>query len=214
MVPVNPHSRTTLVLDRSYQPYAFFTARAAVRHMINKRVKGIDSAGNAVSWDGSDIDEYPGRESTYSWLTGVNLHNDQPCLRSAPNGETGEETQWPVPTIVVCTHHFGFHSKRGQFTSLRAIYNVYKGICQYCLQKIPFTIATKDHVYPTSKGGTNDHFNLVLACRDCNSAKDNIFPYFDVNGKEVSSRSIPKYGVQVPEDMGVREEWRPYLYMH
>ena len=105
MIPVNPHSRTTLVLDRNYQPYAFFTARAAVRHMINRRVKGIDSAGNTVSWDGSDIKEYPGKESTYSWLTGVNLHNDQPCLRSAPDNETGKETQWPVPTIVVCTHH-------------------------------------------------------------------------------------------------------------
>ena len=215
MIPVNPHSRTTLVLDRNYQPYAFFTARAAVRHMINRRVKGIDSAGNTVSWDGSDIKEYPGKESTYSWLTGVNLHNDQPCLRSARNNETGEETQWPVPTIVVCTHHFAFHAQKGQHnTSLRSLYNIYKGVCQYCLQKIPFTIATKDHVYPKSKGGTNDNFNLVLACSDCNSAKNNIFPYFDANGKEVSARSNIKYGVQVPVDMGIREEWRPYLYMH
>jgi hypothetical protein len=69
-------------------------------------------------------------------------------------------------------------------------------------------------VHPKSKGGTNDGFNLVLACRDCNAAKDNIFPYFDINGKEVVPKNRVQIGVQIPEDMGIREEWKPYLFMH
>ncbi len=31
--------------------------------------------------------------------------------------------------------------------------------------------ATIDHVIPSSKGGSNDETNLVLACSDCNNEK-------------------------------------------
>ena len=36
--------------------------------------------------------------------------------------------------------------------------------------------ATVDHFVPLSKGGRNARFNRVLACFDCNMAKDNIDP--------------------------------------
>jgi 5-methylcytosine-specific restriction endonuclease McrA len=34
-----------------------------------------------------------------------------------------------------------------------------------------FGTATVDHVTPLSKGGTNDPWNMVLSCHDCNEAK-------------------------------------------
>ena len=209
LTPVDAAARTTLVLDGSYQAYAFFTARAAMRHMMNGRAHGIDASGNTIPWDGREEDD------GYSWAKNtIELFDNHPCLRSAPDRITGAEKQWAIPTIVVCTTHFGHTVRRGQQTSLRSLYSIYKGTCQYCLKKIPFCVATKDHVHPKSKGGTNDGFNLVLACRDCNAAKDNIFPYFDINGKEVIPKNRVQIGIQVPEDMGIREEWKPYLFMH
>ena len=44
--------------------------------------------------------------------------------------------------------------------------------CFYC-KKTPKEAGrlTSDHVVPKSKGGSNDRYNQVLACRACNTAK-------------------------------------------
>jgi 5-methylcytosine-specific restriction endonuclease McrA len=214
MIPVDPNARTTLVLNRSYQAYAFFSARAAIRHMMNGRVKGIDADGNAVSWLGNDVENFPGNPSTFSWSNGaVSLFDDQPCLRSAPNSLTGEETQWPVPTVVVCTRYFGYRVKKNQCVNVRTLYKFYQGTCQYCLNKIPLSHATKDHVFPKSKGGSNDDFNLVLACKKCNSEKDDIFPYYNAEGQEIKPKMLNSFTVQIPDESKIREEWKPFLYV-
>jgi 5-methylcytosine-specific restriction endonuclease McrA len=214
MTPVDPHDRTTLVLNRNYQTTGkFFTARAAIRNLINGRVKGLDAAGNCVSWTGADVENIEGSPSSLSWLEQtVELYPDQPCLRSAPNAESGLETRWAVPTVVVCTHHFGYHGHKGQSVSLKMLYKMYRGVCQYCLEKIPMMDATKDHVYPKSMGGSNDDFNVVLACKNCNADKADAFPYLNVNGQQVKPRSIhSKVWNHIP-DLTLREEWKPFLF--
>lgn len=46
------------------------------------------------------------------------------------------------------------------------------GICWYCgVQTNPFRDFACDHVIPVVSGGTNDLYNLVPACRRCNSQK-------------------------------------------
>jgi len=46
--------------------------------------------------------------------------------------------------------------------------------CQYCGGTPPKAVLHIDHIHPVSKGGTNDHDNLVTACQACNSGKSNI----------------------------------------
>lgn len=49
--------------------------------------------------------------------------------------------------------------------------------CGYCGKDYPQhrRILTRDHIIPSSKGGSNDWLNLVTACRRCNSFKaDNL----------------------------------------
>jgi len=44
--------------------------------------------------------------------------------------------------------------------------------CRYCGRTPADNVTlTIDHVYPKSKGGQEDKFNLVTACRECNSHK-------------------------------------------
>ena len=43
--------------------------------------------------------------------------------------------------------------------------------CQYCGLSAPGVILEIDHLEPVSKGGTNDMFNLITACFDCNRGK-------------------------------------------
>jgi hypothetical protein len=46
-----------------------------------------------------------------------------------------------------------------------------KFTCRYCGRKSPEVILEVDHIFPVSKGGTNDPANLVSSCYDCNRGK-------------------------------------------
>jgi 5-methylcytosine-specific restriction endonuclease McrA len=48
--------------------------------------------------------------------------------------------------------------------------------CVYCGTSLGLDIATLDHVYPLSRGGTHDPGNLVAACQGCNQLKGSLLP--------------------------------------
>ena len=48
--------------------------------------------------------------------------------------------------------------------------------CLYCGSKFTRADLTRDHVLPTSRGGTDRWENVVAACRRCNWQKDNRTP--------------------------------------
>ena len=48
--------------------------------------------------------------------------------------------------------------------------------CLYCGQQSARTDLTRDHVLPTSRGGTDRWENVVAACKRCNWQKDNQTP--------------------------------------
>lgn len=48
--------------------------------------------------------------------------------------------------------------------------------CLYCGGKFPRGGLTRDHVLPTSRGGTDRWENVVAACKRCNWQKDNRTP--------------------------------------
>jgi hypothetical protein len=52
---------------------------------------------------------------------------------------------------------------------VRKQYANQKGKCYYCHEKL--TAYHIDHVIPLSRGGTNDAFNIVIACPACNMHK-------------------------------------------
>jgi len=188
---VDPADRTTLLLTRVYQPLAIITARACAHHFIRGRVKGVDANGNTFTWEDDD------------YMADV---KDQPVMRSAHRVHK-------IPTIVICTSTFVKRgSKRDPFVSTRTIYRLYKGVCQYCLEKIPYSQATKDHVVPKSVGGTNHDYNIVLACKRCNGLKDNKFPYRNVQGEVVRARPVDHLTLQLSNMTSIREEWKPFLY--
>ncbi len=43
--------------------------------------------------------------------------------------------------------------------------------CQYCGKSAPSVVLEVDHIDPVSKGGSNDIFNLITSCFDCNRGK-------------------------------------------
>ena len=84
-------------------------------------------------------------------------------------------THWP--SVVV---HNSFIPRRrgtGQETfSPDKLYIRDMGKCRYCKKNVSRKESTWDHYVPTSKGGDNSWTNAVLACKDCNTLKDNLMP--------------------------------------
>ena len=46
--------------------------------------------------------------------------------------------------------------------------------CRYCGRSAPSVVLHVDHIFPRSKGGTNDPANLTTACADCNQGKSDL----------------------------------------
>ncbi len=65
----------------------------------------------------------------------------------------------------------GKHSAR----ELEKILKIQNGRCLYCNKDLTTGCRpSKDHLLPVTKGGSDFAFNIVLACRNCNSRRGNI----------------------------------------
>jgi len=62
--------------------------------------------------------------------------------------------------------------------------------CRYCGARVPDAQLVVDHLIPIKAGGTDDYFNLVAACFDCNSGK---------SGRKLDDDSIERQQVQIAE---------------
>ena len=71
----------------------------------------------------------------------------------------------PKPKIVTPTKTWGYLKARFEFLKK------FNFTCQYCGRKAPEVAFHIDHIFPKSKGGTNDINNLTLACDACNLGK-------------------------------------------
>jgi len=195
MIATSPNKKTALVLTAAFQPLGFFNARSTIRNMIVGGVKAVDADGNIYGWE--------------DWLARPDMPEDIPSLRSA-------KMEFPVPTIVVIPGFFGsFKNQRRTQTrtsTLKQIYNLYGGVCQYCKREIKYSAATKDHAMPRSKGGVNYDSNIVLACKKCNNKKAAKFPYFSIDGEEVRPKILNDVEFTLLADkIPVREEWKAFL---
>lgn len=187
MNTVSCDTKTTLLLNNAWQPINAITARAAFVHLLKGRVTAIDKNGGVFN-------------SLSSWNTLAQYHDDQPVLRSS-------KTTWPIPTIIVVTSRFFRRPKKKKFT-LFDLAKINDHTCQYCLQKYKLADLTIDHIIPKSKGGTDDHENRVLACRQCNSKKSSHIPWFDANGNIPIAPEIPHIFLNCSK---IREEWMYFL---
>jgi len=73
--------------------------------------------------------------------------------------------------------------------------------CQYCSAKPPKVPLEIDHIIPVIKGGTNDDYNLITACFDCNRGK----------GKHSLENSMPTQDEQIERLKEAHSQYKIYL---
>ena len=185
-------TKVTLVLNRNMMAVGVFTARNTIRQLITGGAMALDINYERYDWE--DYQDY------------APLLDDQPILCSA-------HSEWKVPTVIFLKNYGNMPTIRKKALTRRQLFSMYGGVCQYCLKKIDFKDCTKDHVYPKARGGTNDDFNFVLACKACNSHKSDTYPFRDKNNKEVKPKTVTQL-IMTFNHLGVkhRAEWDPFMF--
>jgi len=183
---------TTLLLDASFLPYSFLTAKSTFLHLVKNNIKCFDAEGNII-------------ESNYEWFDGnVPLYDDQPFLRS-------KNKTWFLPTIAVVKTRFYVNKKRLPRTlSLQKLCVLFDYTCQICYEKFPKQDLTIEHIYPRSKGGNTNIENISLSCSNCNQKKRDIYPFYNVKGKKINTIPLP-LPVIPKSGVGIREEWEKFF---
>ena len=59
--------------------------------------------------------------------------------------------------------------------SLDKLYELAKGICFVCKRKVARAVASREHIIPTSLGGTDHPDNLSISHKKCNNKRGNGF---------------------------------------
>jgi hypothetical protein len=78
--------------------------------------------------------------------------------------------------------------------------------CQYCGRDSPEIVLEIDHIEPKSKGGTDDIFNLITSCYDCNRGK-RYTKLTDKNEIKKQKEELKKLNKR-KEQLGLLLKWR------
>tara|TARA_R110000765_G_scaffold50736_1_gene102948 strand:- start:2586 stop:3209 length:624 start_codon:yes stop_codon:yes gene_type:complete len=206
---MNPNKITTLALNPSWQPHGWYSAGDTMRLLMKNAVRGFDADGSLAGWEPCKAGGYP-----LSWRDRtVRPYTDAPRLHS---GGCHEVIEWKLPTITLIrpqASHLDVNTKHVSPNSVKGVWELYKHTCAFCEKIIPLEDATRDHWFPTSKGGENDIYNMVLACKKCNNKKGDTFPFFNKYGVEPKIRIPLRGGVNLPSNLTMREEWKQFCYI-
>jgi 5-methylcytosine-specific restriction endonuclease McrA len=135
-------------------------------------VLALNKQGNPIGW--YDYEEYVKQKSKDNIL--YSLGSYEITLHGGTNARTGERSKLTIDSIVAVDNDINPFSFRTHDPALSktALYERDRGICSYCLLKLPERYATIDHIVPTSRGGQNTWMNCTLSCKPCNARKDNL----------------------------------------
>ena len=176
--------REVLKLNKAHQPVGFFTPKkvfiALANYLVDWRKEYIlDSKGNKIrKMLAYDIVYHQNDDGTYDFDKLIDMRLvDWTEWITLPVRSYDLSVHTPnfvvrVPRVVMSMMSEDM-PKTSYNTSLGSIYELYGGVCQYSKKKIPKHRASRDHVKPRDRGGSNEIDNIVLADKDINSKKGN-----------------------------------------
>lgn len=193
---IDGKDRVVLILSHFWTPINITTAKEGIRKLIScgSKLNDIQSV-HALSFSGEPLyweDWINSERATY--------YKDQPFLSSC-------NRLYPVPTILLTTSKWVYKSKNPP--NLRYLYQRYQGICQICGEHFDMKDMTIEHVYPKSKGGTKEDFNVTMTCQPCNCKKGTLYPYKNYKGENLKGFKPWHFFHAFQKE---RNEWQPFLF--
>jgi hypothetical protein len=134
---------------------------------MESKILRLNLAGQPIEW--------------LSWKECVNLYARElvtwslgGVVRRAHGGRsrlTGEQTFIDLPAIVACDGERIAPMRIDPPLTNPGLFFRDNCQCLYCGEYFPFSELSRDHVYPTSRGGLDKWENVVAACKRCNQRK-------------------------------------------
>ena len=139
---------------------------------MNHAILKLDAGGLPVSW--------------VNWKTAVTLYARDRIVWEAGksrfringgiNAASGHRSGFEIGSIIAVADKSKRFEKGVPMLTNRTLFLRDKNICLYCGHEFTYSKLTRDHVFPTSRGGANIWENCVTACRGCNQRKENRTP--------------------------------------
>jgi len=157
-----------LTLNRLWTPVGVHLVSKTICDLITKVVKAMDIV-YALNEDGSpnfDEVEYVNPVDWDTWIT-LPVRTWDLCIHSS-------KMTIRVPTVVITNKYSKVHEKKFKGKpSKEALFIRDNGLDAYTGKELEFHEATKDHVLPLSRGGTDTYDNVVLTTKKINNSKGN-----------------------------------------
>ncbi len=158
--------RSTLVLNRNWQPVNVATVARALVMVWNDTARVVD----------------PADYQTYEWADWARLtpSDGEPYVQAVT-------FRLRVPEVVTLSVYDRMPTATVAF-SRRNVFKRDHYTCQYCGQQPGVNELTIDHIVPRAQGGQSTWTNCVLACVDCNRRKADRTP----EQAQMRMRCVPK----------------------
>ncbi|MBV1907071.1 MAG: HNH endonuclease [Pseudomonadales bacterium] len=92
-------------------------------------------------------------------------------IRGGTSKLSGESTLFELHSIIACEGRMHFQQNMLPPLTNPALFQRDQNLCMYCGNGFEDALLTRDHVVPSSRGGTDSWDNVVSACRKCNHRK-------------------------------------------
>lgn len=131
----------------------------------------LDSNGQPIKWiTWQDAAVYHAK-GLVSWSLG----DITMTFRGGNNRVTGEQSIIKTSSIIALKGMAtGKRKYRAPSLNNRELFRRDCHVCAYCAKTFQDSKLTRDHITPTSKGGTDSWLNVVTACSKCNQKKDDM----------------------------------------
>lgn len=184
----DPSDNVALILSHFWTPINITTAREAIKKLSSSpHIKALSPSSEILDWS--------------QWGDGMReQYADQPFLRSSHKIHA-------VPTILLTSSKWCYRSK--DRPTLQWLYSRFKGECQICGTIFPIGKMSMEHIFPRSRGGDNEWFNLTISCKRCNSKKSDNYPQSNYKGEALTATPpLPFFHTFFQS----RKEWEPFLF--
>jgi len=151
----------------------------------------LDKAGNPLKW----IDHEAAINLYSKDLVITSLGEENMVFYGGVNAISQVQSKIEVGSILLTTAQVNMRKwARGAVHSLsnRSLFRRDGMVCMYCGNPFPEGQLTRDHVVPTSRGGSDSWTNVVTACVRCNNHKSD-YLLEEINMKLKAVPFAPNY---------------------
>jgi 5-methylcytosine-specific restriction endonuclease McrA len=133
----------------------------------------LDMSGRPQAWISAKEAAVLYASDGVAWTLGDAFH----VLRGGVQRRTGLQSRIEVHPILAVRGAVPSRAwRRTPALSNPKLFARDRQVCAYCAHEFPLDDLTREHIVPTSRGGSDTWMNCITACRPCNGHKGSRLP--------------------------------------